>query len=228
MTFVSATMLAALLALSGCVTIGNPAPAGQPPQSGQASGQAQQPGSSGQAQGGQAAAAAQSAAPAERNIRGGTIPQFVRDAVKNAPEDAVVGIGTAKMSSLSQSRVQAATRGRAEISRQIITFMKDMITDYTAGSEVDPSAALAYQEVVSNALSQSAMSGAAVVDEDQTAGGDYWVVVMMPRDGAAKEVNQAAAAAKLKVPQMAAFDAMKRMDERIDKLTGQEIQVQDR
>jgi hypothetical protein len=223
MTLLGAASLAALLVLAGCVTIG------QPPQQQPAS-SAQQPqqGSSAQAQSGQGYTTPQSAAPAERNIRGGTIPQFVKDAVKSTPEDALVGIGTAKMSSLSQSRVQAATRGRAEISRQIITFMKDMITDYAAGSEVDPSAALAYQEIVTNAISQSAMSGAAVVDEDQTANGDYWVVVMMPKDGAAKEVNQAAAAAKLKVPQMAAFDAMKRMDESIDKLTGQEIQVQDR
>lgn len=56
----------------------------------------------------------------------------------------------------------------------------------------------------------------------------YWVVVMMPKDGAAKEINQAAAQAKLVVPKAAAIDAENRMNTAFDKLLGQEVQVQDK
>jgi hypothetical protein len=54
----------------------------------------------------------------ERHVAG-RVPQFVRDALRNAPENALVGIGTAKMSTVGQSRIIAATRGRADLSRQI-------------------------------------------------------------------------------------------------------------
>ncbi|MDR2517105.1 MAG: hypothetical protein LBC88_06975 [Spirochaetaceae bacterium] len=160
-----------------------------------------------------------------RNIRGNT-PQFVKDAVKNQPEDALVGIGTARLNSVSQSRVTAATRGRAEISRQLITIVEDMVRDYTASSEVNPEAALAYQSNITLALSRSALQGSRVVEEDQDETGAYWVVVMMPRNAAAQEVNQAAAAAKLAVPAMAAMNEQELMNRQFERLSGQEIQVQ--
>jgi hypothetical protein len=202
-TFLSAVSLAALLVLAGCAS----------------SGQSQQ-------QSGQAPAKA-AAAPVERRI-GGNVPQFVRDAVKNTPEDALVGIGTAKMSTVSQSRTYAATRARAEISRQILTLMQDMVRDFTASSEVDPESAIAYQENFTLALSKSAMQGSSVVDEDQDDKGAYWVVVMIPKEGAAREINQASAQAKLAVPKAASMDAEKRMNEAFNKLLGQEVQVQDK
>ena len=139
-----------------------------------------------------------------------------------------MGIGTARMSSVSQSRTFAATRARAEISRQILTLMQDMIRDYTASSEIDPDAAIAYQENFTLALSKSALQGSSVVNEDMDDNKGYWVVVMMPKDGAAREVNQAAAQAKLAVPKAASIDAEKRMSESFDKLLGQEVQVQDK
>jgi hypothetical protein len=212
-TLLSAAFLAALLVLAGC--------ASAPPQQQAAAPQPQ-------------AAPAPQAVPApvptvavERRI-GGNVPQFVRDAVKSTPEDALVGIGTAKMSTVSQSRTYAATRGRAEISRQILALMQDMIRDFTASSEVDPDTAVAYQENFTLALSKSALQGSSVVDEDQDDKGAYWVVVMMPRDGASREINQAAAQAKLAAPKAASIDAEGRMQAAFDKLLGQEVQVQDK
>jgi hypothetical protein len=138
-------------------------------------------------------AAAPAPAQAERNVAG-SVPQFVRDAVKNAPENALVGIGTAKLASISQSRTISATRGRAEISRQLVSLVKDMVRDYQASSEVDPSSALAFQENITVALSQSRLLGASVVDENTDAAGNYWTVVMLSKAEVAKEINQAAAA----------------------------------
>jgi hypothetical protein len=152
----------------------------------------------------------------ERNVRGRGIPQFVKDAVKNAPENALVGIGTAKLASISQSRTMSATRGRAEISRQLDTLIKDMVRDYQASSEVDPKSAIAFQENITVALSQSRLQGASVVEEDMDDAGNYWTVVMLSKAEVAKEINQATAAAKLKVPAAASFDAEKRMNAAFD------------
>jgi len=150
----------------------------------------------------------------------GRVPQFVKDAVKNAPENALVGIGTARMATLSQSRTISATRARAEISRQMDTIIRDMVRDYTAGSEVDHSANIAFQENITVALSQSRLQGAAVVEEDMDSAGNYWTVVMLSKTATVNEINQAVSAAKLKVPAMASFNAEDRMNQAFDKYLG--------
>jgi hypothetical protein len=162
-----------------------------------------------------------------KRISGG-VPEFVRDAVRNTPEDALVGIGTANLASISQSRVIAATRARAEISRQLGTVIRDMSRDFQASSEVDPSTALSFQENFTLALSESKLQGSSVVDEDMDDNGNYWCIVMLNKGEAAREINQAAAQAKLRVPAAASFEAEKRMNEVFDRLAKEEIQVVDR
>jgi len=157
-----------------------------------------------------------------------SIPQSIRDAMKNVPEDALIGIGTARMASLSQSRTIAATRARAEISRQMDTVVQDMVRDYTAGSEVDHSAVLSFQENITVALSQARLLGAAIVEEDEDANGNYWTAIMLSKTGAVNEINQAVSAAKLRVPAMASFDAESRMNAAFDKLYGNEIGYSDK
>jgi len=157
------------------------------------------------------------------------IPQFVRDAVRNAPEDALVGIGTAKLATVNQSRTVSSTRARAELSRQMDTIIKDMVRDYTAGSEVDPSANISFQENITVALSQSRLQGASIVDEDIDEAGNYWTVVMLSKSSAVQEINQAVAAAKLAVPQMASFNAEQRMNQAFSSYLGSsEIGYSDR
>jgi len=172
------------------------------------------------------------AAPAEAKLPerrvGGTVPQFVKDAIKKAPEDALVGIGTAKAASLSLARTTATTRARAEISRQMNTMIQDMVRDYSAGSEVDTKAALSFQENMTVALSKSTLTGSSIVDEDQDENGNYWVVVMLSKVNTVKEINQAQAAARLAVPAMASFNAEDRMNAAFDRAYGSEIGVGDR
>ena len=48
----------------------------------------------------------------ERAVPGG-FPEFVKKAILNAPEDVLVGIGNAKLASLSQSRTISTNRARA-------------------------------------------------------------------------------------------------------------------
>ena len=152
-------------------------------------------------------------------------PQFVKDAIKNQPEDALVGVGNAKMSTLSMSRTVSSTRARAEISRQMNTMMKDMVRDYTAGSEVDPSATVAFQENITVALSKSQLRGAVVADQDVDEQGQVWTVVMLSKASTIAEINQAQAMAKLAVPAMASFNAEDRMNKAFEQIAKEEVTV---
>ena len=157
-----------------------------------------------------------------------SIPQSIRDAMTNVPEDALVGIGTAKMASLSQSRTISQTRARAELSRQMDTVVRDMVRDYTAGSEVDHSAVLSFQENITVALSQARLVGATIIEEDEDAKGNYWTAVMLSKTNAVNEINQAVSAAKLRVPAMASFNAQERMDQAFDKILKSEVGYTDK
>jgi len=150
----------------------------------------------------------------------GRIPQSIRDAMKNVPEDSLIGVGTAKMASLNQSRTISQTRARAELSRQMDTIIRDMVRDYTSGSEVDRSAVLSFQENITVALSQARLVGASIIEEDEDANGNYWTAVTLSKTGAVNEINQAVAAAKLRVPAMASFNAESRMNAAFDKFYG--------
>ena len=174
--------------------------------------------------GGGGSSGGSAAAPSERRVPG-AFPDFVKQAIFNAPEDVLVGIGSAKMATLSQSRTISATRARAEISRQMNSMVQDMVRDYTAGSEMDPSATISFQENITVALSKADVSGARIVDQDADAQGNIWTVVWMDKAGVAKEISQAQAAAKLAVPQMASFNAEDRMNEAFARQYTQEAQV---
>jgi predicted small secreted protein len=151
------------------------------------------------------------------------VPDFVRKAIINAPEDALVGVGSAKMATDNMSRTMATTRARAEISRQMSTMIQDMIRDYTAASEVDPSAALSFQENITVALSKAELTGSKVVDIIDTADGTFWVIVQLGKTNVVQEINQAQAAAKLAIPAMASFNAEDRMNAAFDKAYNTEV-----
>jgi hypothetical protein len=154
------------------------------------------------------------------------VPQFVNDAYLNASEDVLVGIGTYKIGNdpakISTGKPFAETRARADISRQLQTIVKNMITDYTAQSELDPQAALSFQENITQSLSKTDLRGVRVVQAQTDENGLLWVVMEYSKSAALSDdaVNQAVAAAKLAVPAAAAFDAMSRMENAFDKAAG--------
>jgi len=152
-------------------------------------------------------------------------PDFVKDALKNVPEDVLVGIGVANNASPSQSMTISQTRARADISRQLNTMIQDMVRDYQASSEIDRDAALSFQENITVALSKSTLVGSKIIHQDQTADGSVWTVVWLSKTDVAKEINQAQAAAKLAVPAMASFSAEDRMNEAFSRQASQEYQA---
>ena len=145
------------------------------------------------------------------------MPDRVATARRDAPEDVLVGIGNAKMGTDSQSRNIAATRARTEISNTMSSIVSNMVRDYTASSEVDPQAALAFQENITVTLSRANLSGAVVWYETKVKDGTWWSVLHLSKAEVVKEISQAQAAARLTVPAMASFDAEERMNEAFDR-----------
>jgi hypothetical protein len=143
------------------------------------------------------------------------MPPEAANARRDAPEDVLVGIGNAKMGTVAQSRNIAATRARAEISNAMNSMVSNMVRDYTASSEVDRQAALAFQENITVTLSRSNLSGATVQWDgpDKTDTEMWWCVMHLDKAHVVNEISQAQAAARLAVPAMASFDAEKRMNE---------------
>jgi len=166
-------------------------------------------------------------APVERKVAG-SYPDFVKDAVLNAPEDVLVGIGSAKLAATQDAlaRTTATTRARAEISRQMNTMIQDMIRDYSAASEADPTAAISFQENITTALSKSQLTGSKVVAFDKI-DGTTWVVVHLGKSSLVEEINQSQAAAKLAVPAMASFNAEERMNAAFANINNQPVQARD-
>jgi hypothetical protein len=154
----------------------------------------------------------------------GGVPSFVNDAYLNASEDVLIGIGTYRigsdMSKMGTGKTFAETRARADLSRQLLTIVKNMVNDYTATSEIDSDAALSFQENITQTLSRSELRGAKVIKMDTDTNGLLWVVMDYSKSAAAGEVNQAANAAKLAIPAAAAFDALTRMNTAFDKEAG--------
>ncbi|MDR1617982.1 MAG: hypothetical protein LBS06_02900 [Treponema sp.] len=161
-------------------------------------------------------------APKPTSLKG--VPDFVNKAYLNASEDVLIGLGTYKIggdvSKMSTGKTFAETRARADISRQLQSIVKNMITDYTASSELDPSASLSFQEEVTQALSKSDLKGARTIEMQTDDNGLLWVVMEYSKSAAANDYSAATAAAKLAVPAAAAFDALSRMDNAFDKAAG--------
>jgi len=155
------------------------------------------------------------------------LPDIVRNARKNAPENVLIGVGMAKLASQSQSKNVAETRARAEISRAMETIVQDMVRDYQASSEVDPKSALSFQENITVALSKTTLNGAVIKDEDYV-DGTYYVVVHYSKQDLVREISQAQAAAKLAVPAMASFNAEQRMNDAFDRELKRDLRIADK
>jgi len=152
----------------------------------------------------------------------GGMPDWVLKARRDAPEDVIVGVGTAKLATVSQSMTTSETRARGQVVRAMNSMVRSMVEDYTASSEVEPSAAVAFQQQIETSLAKAQLSGARVVEQNSDPGGQWWTVIYFNKSNAGREISQAQAAAKLAVPAMLAFNAEARMDEQFKKAAEEE------
>jgi hypothetical protein len=167
-------------------------------------------------------APASSSGSGRRGLSG--VPDFVNAAYMNASEDMLVGVGAYRIgndrSKIGPAKTYAETRARADIARQLSIIVRNMVNDYSAGSEIDESTAISFQEEITQTLAKSTLKGSRTVQMDTDGNGYLWVVMEFGKNAAADEVNQAANAARLAVPQAAAYDALRRMDAAISKEAG--------
>jgi hypothetical protein len=152
----------------------------------------------------------------------GGMPAWVLDLRRDAPEDVIVGIGTAKMATRNQSMNTSEARARGQVVRAMNSMVKSMIEDYTASSEIDPSAAVAFQQEITVSLAKAQLIGARIVAQNSDTSGNWWTVVYFNRSNTRNEINQASAAAKLAVPALLAFNAEARMDEKFEQAAKEE------
>jgi len=139
------------------------------------------------------------------------VGDFIRDVRRNAPEDALLGIGTSTHSNRAMARTVAETRARAEITRQLDVSVRNMITDYMAGSEAEPEALLSFQENITQTLAASQLRGAVIRDETNI-GGEQITIVMLSSSNVANEIMTASQAASQLAPHMGSAQwALERM-----------------
>jgi hypothetical protein len=144
--------------------------------------------------------------------------------MRNAPEDALVGIGTARTATLEYSMTTATIRAEAEIVRQMCNMVEDMVRDYTAATEVDPSASLSFAENMTRAISMADLSGAMIVAENtDNNDGSYWVVVQLSKAEVVQQIRLAQAGAKQAAPAMSGFNAASMLDAAFNKAAMREI-----
>ena len=86
------------------------------------------------------------------------VPQFFL--MPPTAEDALYGVGVAKMSSLDLSRTMALARARDDIARQTSLQVKNAITDYAQEAGVETSQTIRFVETVSRQIADTKLQGA--------------------------------------------------------------------
>ena len=148
------------------------------------------------------------------------VPKEVKKAIKSAPKSALIGIGkTTATGTSTLTEATALTRARTEISRQLNTMVRDMVTMYEAGSALDANAALSFQENITVALSASTLVGSTVLLHPIDVNGIYWAVIGLTRKEANNEIKRAQELAmrRMNMPQGNKVDITVNFDKAFDK-----------
>ena len=123
-------------------------------------------------------------------------------------EDAIYGVGDAKMSSLSLSRTTAISRARDDIARQVEVVVKNAINDYAQqAGEGSNTQTIQFVETISRQVAQVTLAGVKTVEVEVAKDGTVYALCMYPlsslQEAAAAEFkrNEAAAFAEFKADQ---------------------------
>ena len=93
-------------------------------------------------------------------------------------EDAIYGVGDAKMSSLSMSKTMATSRARDDVARQIEVSVKNAITDYAQeAGEGNNNQAIQFAENVSRQIVDITLKGVKTKEIEVAQDGTVYVLV---------------------------------------------------
>jgi hypothetical protein len=120
-------------------------------------------------------------------------------------EDAIYGVGSAKMSSLDMSRTMAVSRARDDVARQMQVLVKSAIIDYAQEAGVaEDSQVISFAETISVQITKTTLKGARTEKVEEGADGTLYALVVCPlsllEEEAAEEFkrNESAAYAEFK------------------------------
>ncbi|MCL2380221.1 MAG: hypothetical protein FWC64_01345 [Treponema sp.] len=140
-------------------------------------------------------------------------PPFVQQAQAN-PDEVYVGIGTGRAMSMNAARQMAENRARVSIAQQMNSSVRNMITDYTGTSELEP-AMLQFFETVSRTLTEVELRGTRPDTRTRRDGNTFeaWTVITISKSDAHSTIANAAASAHMLAPHAsAALWSLDRMD----------------
>ncbi|MCL2193921.1 MAG: hypothetical protein FWB78_11075 [Treponema sp.] len=113
-------------------------------------------------------------------------PEYIRNTVRNAPGNAILGIGTARRLTLPMSRSIATIKAMEDITRQLEIIARDMVTDYITTSRADPQIAFAF---LNRSNTTWDVRSSSVIDEAMADDGYYWVVIMLSQNNVARIIE---------------------------------------
>jgi hypothetical protein len=153
------------------------------------------------------------------------VPQFIIDELENVPQDALVGIGCARMANMRMSMDLATARAKTAIARQINQVFFQMVRNYSVASGTEPDAVQLFQERITVTISKAELLGLSVVTRDMDDEGNFWVMVMMNKESVSNMITQAQDQAKADFPQMASFNTVAMLSNAIANVVKGEIAV---
>lgn len=147
-------------------------------------------------------------APADKPASG--LPDFVM----NPPvaDDAIYGVGYAKLSNLAMAKNAAMTNARADIARQVETQIQAAVVDYAQESGVDDNTQVVrFVETITKEVTNQTLKGVKMLEFAQDEDGGVWILMSMGNNmmmEAAEETfarNEDAAFAEFKAAQALDF-----------------------
>ena len=118
------------------------------------------------------------------------IPDFYLD--PPMAEDAIYGVGDARMSSLSMSRTTALSRARDDIARQVEVLVKNAITDYAQeAGQGNNRQAIEFTETISRQLVEVTLRGLKTKEVAVGKDGTVYAIVEYPTNSLMEAANQA-------------------------------------
>ncbi len=121
----------------------------------------------------------------------GNLPEFVLNPPK--AENAIYGVGYAKLARVDQSLTTAKARARADIARQIGVQVESVLTDYFQQSgTVESSQAIEFAEGITREIVNRKLGATVNEKTEQDKDGGIWVLVSFSKDDALNAFEEVA------------------------------------
>jgi hypothetical protein len=156
--------------------------------------------------------------PKSTSVPDPNIPDFVL----NPPvqEDAIFGIGSARLSSINQALIIAEERARQSLAFQLQANVQAMIVDYTRAAKIERTpTSLEFAETIGRQVSTITLSGALPVRRQRTPDGTFWVLVSYRKADAAKILAGIIEQEASRYAEFKALDAHKMMDQQLMRIS---------